>query len=885
MSCNRPQKRHERTSVKKGTLLLWGLWALRYCCRTAFLRKKYHKIIIHLVKKTKLFDTSWYMDNNPDLQQSGISSLQHYVAYGDKEGRCPMPLFNPHFYKSRAKSKTKHINSLLHYAWIGRYFKLSPSSLFDLHYYLGQNKDVARKGMEPLYHYMKYGGLEGRSPNPQFDGSWYIQHNPEVRIARINPLIHYLQHGQYAGLPTRNGNTWQPCTTEQPVHSDNLEQLQPLVVTGEPQIDIVLPVYKDQELTLRCIASVLKAQYTTPCELIVINDASPEPELSAELQRMATKGLFTLVENSCNLGFVQTVNRGMRLHLDRDVVLLNSDTEVYGNWLDRLHKVAWRHEKNATVTPLSNNATICSYPRFLHDNPFPLETPYAVLDQLAAKHNAGLEAQAPTGVGFCMYIRRDAMQKIGLFDEQAFGKGYGEENDFCQRALQQGWRNIIAADVFVRHLGGASFQDEKANRVAHALDVLKERYPDYQQQVNTFIQHNPLMQARQNLDFARLQQYVCTENILMVCHSRGGGAERHLQEDTQYWLKQGKGVFYLRPERGRPTHVRLGHPACRQLLNQPCFELGNIKELAKILKQLRITCINTHGMVDFTEHAPLHLKELAATLSIPIHIDIHDYKVICPRINLADEQGRYCGEPDDSQCNQCLETRGNDFGVKDIRQWRENHSQILEQAEKIWVPDQDVAERLSHYYPDVTYSVAPHDSLQPTPLQTPYNRAANQALHIVVIGAIGKLKGYTVLLECARYARKHKQPLKFSVLGYTMNDTELSTYNVDVTGQYHESEALEKLSTLQPDLIWLPSTWPETYSYTLSIALQAGRPIAAFDMGAIATRLRQLDRAQHLLPLQLADSPQAVNQHFLDLTKSLSEKNQLKLQGIYETIN
>ena len=56
-----------------------------------------------------------------------------------------------------------------------------------------------------------------------------------------------------------------------------------------------------------------------------------------------------------------------------------------------------------------------------------------------------------------MYIRRAALADIGLFDAEAFGRGYGEENDFCLRASARGWRHLLACDTFVYHEGAVSF--------------------------------------------------------------------------------------------------------------------------------------------------------------------------------------------------------------------------------------------------------------------------------------------------------------------------------------------------------------------------------------------------------------------------------------------
>lgn len=99
-------------------------------------------------------------------------------------------------------------------------------------------------------------------------------------------------------------------------------------------------------------------------------------------------------------------------------------------------------------------------------------------------------------------------------------------------------------------------------------------------------------------------------------------------------------------------------------------------------------------------------------------------------------------------------------------------------------------------------------------------------------------------------------PLEFDVMGYSMNDRLLEEAGVRVTVKYQEREALDLLNSLSPHLVWLPSLWPETYCYTLSIALRAGFPVVAFDLGAIARRLRGLGRTTGLIPLELADHPE-----------------------------
>ncbi len=83
-----------------------------------------------------------------------------------------------------------------------------------------------------------------------------------------------------------------------------------------------------------------------------------------------------------------------------DVLLLNSDTEVADGWLERMQRAAYSAPDIGTVTPFSNNATICSYPSFCRDNMLPDEFTVESLDPLFAEANSGVTIDIPNAVGF-----------------------------------------------------------------------------------------------------------------------------------------------------------------------------------------------------------------------------------------------------------------------------------------------------------------------------------------------------------------------------------------------------------------------------------------------------------------------------------------------------
>ena len=273
-------------------------------------------------------------------------------------------------------------------------------------------------------------------------------------------------------------------------------------------IDVIVPVYAGEEQTRRCLASLREARCEAAFEIVVVDDCSPEPPLSAWLDEQAAAGHITLLRHERNRGFVAAVNAGMAQHSGRDVVLLNSDTEVANDWLDRIVACAASAADIGTVTPFSNNASVCSYPYEGWGGEVPGTLGLAGLDRLFADTLAGRVVDLPTAIGFCMFIRRACLDVVGGFDEAAFGRGYGEENDFSLRAAKAGWRNVLAADVFVYHRGAVSFGEGRFALMREAERTLLGRHPDYNRRVGAFIAADPLAPMRDAIDRARTDRGV-----------------------------------------------------------------------------------------------------------------------------------------------------------------------------------------------------------------------------------------------------------------------------------------------------------------------------------------------------------------------------------------
>lgn len=279
-------------------------------------------------------------------------------------------------------------------------------------------------------------------------------------------------------------------------------------------IHIIVPVYRGIELTRRCLERLAESDLPADCRITLIDDASPEDGMAGMLaqfvsvrdNRDGAGPTWELQRNATNLGFVASVNHGMALHPDHDVVLLNSDTEVPPGWLQRLRSAAYRRVNIGTVTPFSNCGSLASYPVPSVENAMPENFTLEQLDHLFQVANAGQTVDIPTGVGFCLFIRRDCLDDTGGFDEATFGKGYGEENDFCLRASKRGWSHVLATDCFVFHKGRGSFGAEKDERVRHAYTVLVDRYPHYPAMIQRHFFDDPVRPFRLRTDVLRLAQ-------------------------------------------------------------------------------------------------------------------------------------------------------------------------------------------------------------------------------------------------------------------------------------------------------------------------------------------------------------------------------------------
>jgi GT2 family glycosyltransferase len=745
------------------------------------------------------FDSAWYETRYPDVPAAGQNSLVHFFNHGPQEGREPNAFFNS--------------------VW-----------------YLKQNPDIASSGMSAVSHFCQYGAIELRNPGPNFDMRRYAARYVHYAKTGLDPLAHYLTHGRAEGL-----DIGRLCLSV-----DDFA-LPPEVVQGATDwaVDVVVPVYRNLDETRRCLESLLASTLPANTRLLVYNDQSPEPAVTEYLRTLSSQGRILLRENEHNLGFVGTVNRAMRESLaseGRDaVLLLNSDTEVANDWLQRMCAHAEADPTVASVTAMSNNATICSYPH-LGANDFPANCTLQELDALTAHVNRGVAVEIPTAVGFCMLIPVHCLRELGLFDEEAFGKGYGEENDFCLRAAGRGYRHLFATDVFVRHVGEVSFGATSSPGKENAGRVILARYPDYNDLIARHVGEDPAYPARIRLTFA-LWKLDRLPVVALITHDVGGGTEQQVGVINEQ-LARDHHVIVIKPVAGQSERIFVENRAKFDRF-QMSLDLGDGAGFCALLKLAGVQQVQVHHLLG---HGPA-IRQGLALAGLEHEFHVHDYHTLCPQISMNTEQYEYCGEPDPHGCNACIARRPTN-GASDIVNWRLNYDWAVRGASQVIAPSRDVAARM-HRYHGVEAEVRYHEGVviagEPKTRLRP--ASASDPLRVVILGVLAPHKGKYKVLQALQAIANAQMPVHVHLIGYLgLTDGEMSEAmgaHFSSTGWYEERDLEGLIKAARPDLFLFTSTAPETYSFTLTKAIQSGLPIVAPAHGAYPERLE--DYPQHLL--------------------------------------
>lgn len=327
--------------------------------------------------------------------------------------------------------------------------------------------------------------------------------------------------------------------------------------------------------------------------------------------------------------------------------------------------------------------------------------------------------------------------------------------------------------------------------------------------------------------------------LLFVSHAHGGGIRRHIDE--------------LAAAIGERAIVLLLQPGedGRHVLHAPGSEGAAIHatpaRILEVLAALGVDRLHFHHVHGFDEG----ILELPAKLGAPYDVTLHDHYPLCPAYHMVDATGRFCGGKPD--CHRCDERRESPWPL-DIDAWRSTFGRFLQGAGRVIAPSDDCARRFREHLPALAVSTWPH-------LHRARVLLAPKA-RVLVPGAISPAKGLDVLAGCVEDARQRNLPMTFRVLGFLARPLPAwPEAPLSVSGEYPEGLLPDLFSRESGDVAFFPAQCPETYSYTVADALDAGLPIVATAIGALPERLRSTPGAR-IVPHDAP--PREINDALLD---------------------
>lgn len=599
-------------------------------------------------------------------------------------------------------------------------------------------------------------------------------------------------------------------------------------------LSVIIPVYSGYEETIKCIDSVLSSKTKLSLEILIGYDAGPDDRLKAHLEGLADPRV-KVDYRAKNLGFVKNVNQLVSKKSCQDFILLNADTVVGDFLFDRLVHALDLDRSYASISPLSNNATIFS----IYHAPRNLDSQF-LEDTNSRLHQQWQHTIVPTPVshGYCMLVNGDAYSLCGLFDEETWGKGYGEETDWCQRVFSRtGMRHGAMLGAYVFHEGSVSFGlNQMHTRVAAASSIINERYPEYQETVESYQILGALNQKKIQTDIALLRERI--NGPLIITHHFGGGVDTYVNARIKEFERDGVPYIvaqYFHTD-GAPYWKLSG---C--VVTERYFSVDALPKMILWLKNLGINSINFEHSGEASLEEVVNLVE---ALGLPVRTNLHDFALLCPRINLLDYANRYCSVQDEVTCEICIGQGGVADSSKrafsktgSVSNLRRTATKLMSMSTEVYSPSSNTKDLYQKVFPKIAIKAKPHHGA------IKFNQRKAKAASsrtVCVIGAISAAKGMVRYKELADYLQRKDPSIRIVVIGYTQNDAIFSTNpNVKITGKYAISDLARLVEQYDATACLHLNCWPETFSYTLSESLSAGLYPFYTAIGAVGERLKQ----------------------------------------------
>lgn len=633
-------------------------------------------------------------------------------------------------------------------------------------------------------------------------------------------------------------------------------------------VDIIIPVYNGFQYLDTLFDSIKKTKMKY--RLILIDDASPDERIRPYLREYQASHPDTiLIENETNMGFVKSVNKGLRFSSNH-VALVNTDVEVPDMWLERLMKPIIENDIVASTTPYTNAGTICSFPNIGKDHKIFYGLPLKTVDDEFKKIKPRY-VDMPSGVGFCMGMSKKALDIVGLLDEENFGMGYGEENDWCQRAIQHNMMNVHVENLFVYHKHGGSFLSEDKRRyIEKNSKILSEKYPKYNREVAYFFETDVNKDIRKYVEW-NLLLGMNLPTTLVFNHNLGGGATAYLDNKEKEVLNRGE-AYCLVKCNNNVARMEIDY---KYKDNHIQLRVQELDEIADIMKRISPQKIVINEFVFYPDLYGIMQMVVDYRRENKTELTLlgHDYYMVCPTINLLDEKDEFCGVPTIEKCERCLK---NSHEIKylqygSMQKWREGWGSLIHACDHVIVFSNDSKEIMEKAYgPLEKIQVIPHKIDYLPVIDKKYK--TTKTLNIGLLGVLVKHKGLEIVKKALKYIESNNLDINIVLIGKCGENIH-SEHFIEV-GSYTRDMLPRLAFEYDVDIFLVASIWPETFSYTAEEIMTMRFPIMSFDIGAPAERIKKYEKGYILPSMEPKDIVETAQnwykkEQFINLNKKI----------------
>ena len=834
------------------------------------------------------FDTRYYLESNPDVAATGVNPLMHYVMQGAKEGRAPVP---------RVASAKQHVDTAAPIQttpervvdrpvrkekspFRGFFDRLDDTAIFG--WAVDQSKPGKPVSLTVYLDGVALMELKTSQPRPDVSRSGLKGDSAGFSLtfpAGLFPSgstidIRFNETGESLSKSPRqveNGGHSKACRDSAYIDAYRSGAILP--------VTIVVPIFNAFEAVSECLGALAK-HVSDKTNVLLLDDCSSDPRIPSLLQSFAAKQTrWKIHRNQQNLGYTCSINKGIALSPESDIVLLNSDTVVTERWLENMRYCAYVRSNVATVTALSNNAGAFSAPEIGVHNSVP---PHLTHEQFAREivHNGeGRLWEVPTGNGFCMYIRRTALDALGHFDEEKYPRGYGEENDFCMRAIRSGWLNLLCDKAYVFHKRSQSFQGEKAALMEAGARRLNADYPEYRFLTPRF-RNAELSYIRHRAKRAILhaQPHKSVQRLLYVISTQTGGMPQ-TNLDLMRALKGRYHCYLLRCDSSTLTLSELIDGDLQVVETHKLSRtIDPILHRSDEYDRLVLDILYRHSIsLLHVRHIAWHslgLAQAAHSIGIPVVYSIHDFYTVCPSVNLINGDNQYCGgrcSEGKSECRSALWARDSLPTLRNsfVYRWQGMFNEFLQFCDRFITTSKAAADIFCNTYPQAQDSmrIIPHGRDFAISCTNDRKYTPGTKIRVLVPGNISITKGALLIQQMAELDKDGR--FEFHILG----DADPAIRHVGIHhGKYERTTFADKVRTIAPHIGVVLSVVPETYCHTLTEMWACGIPVLGLDHGAVAERIRSTGAGWLISPkATAAEAIQAMEKAVFD-TKEFEKR-------------